>query len=102
MTKAKAGRLRWKREPNEKGLARSFQAPRGCIYHDGVTEYARVYPAPTLKGYPRSFCGWYWVARVDGLVPLCNTCYTPVGTVDEAKREAQQYIKECIEKARDV
>ncbi len=43
--------------------------------------------------------GWFWYARGDELgVPIKNTCDTPVPTLEEAKRECEAHIRECLSK----
>lgn len=91
----KKGRLRWKKEAPETGLRAVGARPRAHHLHDGVDEYATVYP--NGGGWQRPQAGWYWVAF--GAVPRKNTCDTPVADLQQAKDEAAAYVKEHLGKA---
>lgn len=95
MGEMKRGRLRWKRQTPERGLARVCAPVRGWDYHDGIERLAYVRPLGREHGG-----GWFWVARSnDGAVPLNNTCGAPVATPEEAKIAAMRYVKKCLAKA---
>ena len=88
----KKKRLRWKLDPQETGLRSIGAGPRGSTYHDGETEYASV--APVGGGWSGPVIGWYWIAY-EG-VPYENTCNEPVDTQEEAKKQAQEYVKKHL------
>jgi len=64
---------RWRKEPNETGLARVCQSPRGFDLTQAGKILARV--RRTRNG------GWFWYMLSH------NTCDNPVATADEAKAE---------------
>lgn len=90
-------RLRWKRLPSPTGLARIGAAPAGFMYHDGNKCYAFVYPLG--GGWQSPLKGWYWVVSVDTGIPAVNTCKDPVSTSDEAKKHAQDYVLNRLDKS---
>lgn len=95
MSATKRGRMRWKRDPRETGLAAVGASPRGWTYHDGVEEYA--YVSPIGGGWRGPVSGWYWAAAsYDERVAYKNTYNSPVATPDKAKRDAQEYVKKCL------
>jgi len=76
--------LRFRKQPNETGLARAVQGPRGYELRDGTRVVMHV--APLL--YRRwEITGWY----VYGLG--INTASNPVDTADEAKAFALAHAK---------
>ena len=85
-------RLRWKREPELTGLQAVGAGPRPYKYHDGKTEYATVYA--NGGDWQRRQSGWYWVAHIGS--ELINTCREPVAELDEAKRQASEWVKARI------
>lgn len=74
-------RLRWRREPSEKGLARICQGPRGydLIHGDEIVIRARP--------LGRSGSQWYWYGCGQ------NTHYKPVATEEAVKAEAMAFFK---------
>ena len=79
--------LRFRKQPNETGLARVVQGPRGYELRDGTKVVMHVAP---LTGYGRArhqVNGWY----VYGLG--INTTSEPVTTADEAKAFAMAHAK---------
>ena len=74
---------RWRRQPNETGLASVAQSPRGYDLREGGEVLARVRP----KLERRIMVGWYWYGF--GF----NTCGTPVETADIAKAQVINRIK---------
>jgi hypothetical protein len=91
--KTKKPKLRWKKNPHEKGLAAVGAGPRGYVYHDGTIRYATV---DALGGGWRPFRGWYWVAGWGSGVPHYNSCNSPVATEEIAKKEAEEYVKKHL------
>jgi hypothetical protein len=85
-------RLRWKMRPPETGLRAIGAGPRPRYLHDGETEFATVYAHSTRHA---GKTGWYWVAVGNG-VPLRNTCAREIETVEQAKKEALEYVKACL------
>jgi len=86
------GRLRWKQRPRETGLRSIGARPRGWDLHDGVDEYATVYP--NGGGWQSQQAGWFWVAF--GEVPHKNTHDSPKAEASEAKAEAMAYVKKHL------
>lgn len=92
----KLGRLSWRKQPSETGLARVCQAPRGAILRwappgaEGK-DIGRVYPrAVDFHKYD----GWYWYAKsADGRIRRCNTANNPVETLEEAKAACLAYVR---------
>lgn len=71
---------RWRKQPNERGLAAVCQSKRGAELRDDGEILAHV---------SSSHCGgWYWYGFGQ------NTHASPVATIDEAKAEVNQYVKE--------
>ena len=95
-TKKKA-RLTWRKQPNESGLARVGQGPRGAVLKVDGEDVGRV--CANSVGF-NEYRGWYWTA-VDnaGRVPLKNTCDKPVAALDDAKRQCEAYVRKCIDNA---
>lgn len=87
-------RLTWRKQPSERGLASVCQSPRGLICKVDGEDVADVSPLPV--GFHR-YDGWYWVAVSDfHPIPLKNTCKAPCKTIDEAKAQAERYVRECL------
>ena len=83
----KAGGMtkRWRKQPNETGLARVVQSPRGYELREGNEKLIQVAP---LSGKNRwDIIGWYWYGLGQ------NTYKTPVATPVEAKTEAIAWLK---------
>lgn len=78
-------KLRWKLKPAANGYGSYI--PRGSILHDGEKTYVHI------SCCDRSGTEWYWVAGWDSDLPYMNTCYEPVGSVEEAKAQAMAYVK---------
>jgi len=97
--------LRWRRQPDNQGLARVGQSPRGAELRIGDKCLARVYPwqEPSASwgrgGDLSTYKGWYWVATSRTYdVPLKNTCREPVKTIEEAKAAAKAYVLEHLKR----
>jgi hypothetical protein len=90
----RAPQLRWRRQPNETGLARVCQTERGYDLRMGEEVLAQV--RPTYAGFGRQSEGYYWFARSGDWLPLKNTASTPVATMEEAKREAEAYVRRYL------
>lgn len=75
---------RWRKQPKEKGLGAVCQAPRGFELRANNEILIHVSP---LMNSDRHTIGWYWY----GLG--CNTAKYPVATAEEAKKQAQDHIK---------
>lgn len=91
-----SGKLRWKRQAAETGLRAVGARPRGYDYHNGTDEFATIYP--NGGGWQRPQNGWYWVAFGDG-IPHKNTCNDPpYESVEQAKKEASEYVKAHLRK----
>lgn len=84
-------KLRWKKQEAERGLAGIGAPPRGFIYHDGENTFASVNALG--GGWHMPLKGWYWVAGWSAGIPHKNTCGTPCETPEEAKKQAQEYVK---------
>jgi hypothetical protein len=90
--------LRWRREPDEPGLARIGQPPRGAELRIGNEVLASVCAARAER-WSRSYIGWYWVAISDKYgVPLHNSCRKPVSDIEEAKVQAHGYVLQHIKR----
>ena len=87
--------LRWKKVPKEIGLARVGAGKyRASIYHDGKTEYARVYPSGGNWRGPLK--GWYFVVSTANF--LMNTCNSLVQEEAQAKEAAEKFVKTFLNK----
>ena len=88
--------MRWKKDPAVTGLARICAGPRGSALRiNGDIRVATV----NVLGRSNSK-GWFWVAgwgHAD--IPHKNTCKEPRKTEEEAKAEATQYVRKCLEAA---
>lgn len=93
-------RLRWRREPSGRGIARIFQGKRGWELMIGKKKVA--YVGVLYKRFSSNILGWYWWACVDesdglGFVAsLINTSNRPASTDEECKKLAEAYIRKCI------
>ena len=74
---------RWRKQPNETGLASVGQRTRGCDLREGGEVLAMVRPL----GRNWTVIGWYWYGYSE------NTASNPVETMDEAKAQVMKYIK---------
>lgn len=81
--------LRWRRHPNERGLAFVGQRERGLELRDKGVVIANVYPH--VDQYRRT-TGWWWVARIGD--DLMNTCAQRWDTKEEAKAAADAWVRE--------
>lgn len=102
MAKHKKHRITWSKEPNETGLARVCQDPRGRNLKVDRRIVGRVCPPGRFRTLTNG-CEWYAVD--DELsIPLVNSCCgaNPVfyPTMDEAAAACEAYVRACIEKAR--
>lgn len=89
-----AAKLRWKMEERETGLRAVGAGPRGFYFHDGDKVYARV--SPLGGDWRRPLAGWYWVAGWDSGVPHKNTCGSPCPTIEDAKKQAAEYVRQNL------
>ncbi len=79
------GRLRWRRQPDERGLARVCQRKRGADLTDGSKILAMVRPV-TPDGL------WHWYGSgVNTLQRSTNN--RMFATIEEAKADAMRTIK---------
>ena len=90
-------RLRWKKDARQAGLASIGAGPRGSKYHDGEKTYARIYPHGGGRSGPLT--GWYWVTGWDTDVVYKNTCNETPVVESEAKKQAQDYVKNDTQEA---
>lgn len=81
--------LRWRKNPRETGLRAVCAGERGStLYKDKTLRCATV---STLRNG-----GWYLVAGWESGVPHKNTCGEPIGTEQEAKNIAMDYVKKHL------
>lgn len=73
--------LRWAKQPNERGLSRIVQGPRGFELRDGGRTEMHVAPLG------RNTAQWYWYGHGK------NTCASPVATAEEAKQQAAAHYR---------
>jgi hypothetical protein len=74
-------RLRWSNKPGPNGSAASFH------------RYGRT--LATVHGSDAT--GWWWAAGNDSMgVPLAVSRTMLVGTLDQAKRDAESYVRACL------
>ena len=71
---------RWRKEPNEQGLASVCQSTRGLELREKGEMIIMV--SSLREG------GWYWYGMGQ------NTCGNPVSTMQEAKDQATKFYKE--------
>ena len=87
-------RITWRKQPNEKGLSRVCQSPRGAILRVDGRDVARVQAHRTDWQHYR---GWTWYARCDELgVALLNDGRVHM-TIEDAKAAAEAYVRACLE-----
>jgi len=55
--------------------------------------------SPDGGGWRGVIKGWYWVAGWDSDVPYKNTYEKPCETPEEAKLQAQEYVKSHLKKS---
>lgn len=89
--------LRWKKEKAETGLAAVCAPPRGFEYHDSGKLYAVV--SPVCNPFMSVAKGWYWVAGWSSGIPNKNTCNELCKTPEEAKLQAQEYVKSHLKQS---
>lgn len=94
MSEQKRGHLRWKKLPFPTGLARVGYGPARSVLHDGITEYATVNPSRVRY----VTVGWYFVVPAIAGIAHKNTHGEPCATEAEAKRQAQEYVREQLNK----
>lgn len=89
-------RLRWRKNPRERGLSAIGAGPPGSsLYDANGTRFATASAfrsGSTTKG-------WYWVAGWESGIPHKNTYASLVATEDDAKRDAIAYVRACLAKA---
>ncbi len=79
-------RLRWSTEPNETGLARVCQGPRGAILKVDGEEIGRA-------SFSRVYDGWYWNAY-SGIQRTIQRRYGHgISTLEAAKDECEAYVR---------
>lgn len=84
-------RITWKKEPNETGLARIGQSPRGYDLNIDGERVGSV--RPHRVGWERRWDGWWWCARSDKHgIPLRNEASNPLKTIEEAKDACKAYV----------
>jgi hypothetical protein len=90
--------MRWKKQKYERFYGRGYDLRIGGKRIASVN--------PKYQGFSRVQDGWYWHARVDladnlgFVVPLKNTAGSPVGTLEEAKMQCEEYIRQFIDQAK--
>lgn len=98
-------RLIWSKQPNQQGLARVGQAPRGAILKVNGVEVGHVYA--NSVGF-HSYLGWYWTACHGNLasdtkdipvIPLQNTYKTPDNDLEFAKASCEAYVREVLDRS---
>jgi len=77
--------LRWKRQPNERGLARVIQGPRGWDLYLGTERIG--YVRPLRNGFSRETIGWYYVTPERPGIEHRNSC-GEVGVPASGARDA--------------
>lgn len=87
-------RLRWKKNPPETGLRAVGAGPRGSKLHDGVKEYAHLYPDG--GNWRKPLAGWYWVCAADAVGEYMNTCNDPAPDEKTAKAQAMAWVQEKL------
>ena len=75
---------RWRKQPNETGLSRVGQSPRGYELRENNEIIAHV--APRMKNTV-TIAGWYWYGFGQ------NTSDHLVQTAGECKSQVKEYIK---------
>jgi hypothetical protein len=91
--------LRWRRQPDNQGLAAIGQPPRGAELRIGEKILAHVYPYSKSTWGRKDYEGWYWVAASRTYdIPLKNTCHDPLPTIEEAKAAAKTYVLEHLKR----
>ena len=86
-------KLRWKKEPRETGLRAIGAGPQGYIYHNGEEEF--IHLKPIGGNYARPLVGWYWYS-FNKSIPYKNTNENPCKTLEEAKKEASEYVQKNL------
>jgi len=90
-------KVTFRKQPNEPGLARVCQGPRGYVVSvDGI---AVGNVSPLSRGFGSSVIGWYWVVGTYPKygIPLTNTYRSPKPTKEEARDECKAFIREHME-----
>ena len=87
----RVGRLRWKKDPAETGLARVGASLRGHTLHDGEKEYAHV--SPLGGGWRAPLRGWFWTCPTSAVGEYANTCNDPAPDEATAKAQAMAFVK---------
>lgn len=101
------GRLTWRREPSETGLARVCQSPRGAILSWNGEDVACVKWARSSLGlltyHITTPYKWFWCARPRGrdeVIGYRNTIDSILyRTLDEAKAACLAYVRSELERA---
>jgi hypothetical protein len=91
-------RITWKREPNEQGLASIGQVERGYDLRINGERVVSVRPVTSGSVMDRETRGWYWYggSAAHG-IPNKNTWNrTPFATIDDAKADAEAYVRKHI------
>jgi hypothetical protein len=88
-------RLTWSKEPNESGLAKVCQLPRGAILKLNGKQIATVHAY--TEGFSRELRGWYWYGGDEAIgVPRKNTASAPLKELADAKAQAEIYVRTCL------
>lgn len=85
-------RMQWRRQPNETGLARVIQAPRGWDLRatGSIAKLASVRPKTDMS---RSVRGWYFYGGDDTRgVPTENTAAHGAKTPEDAMAQAERHF----------
>ena len=96
-----SNRITCRKEPNESGLARVCQLPRGFIISIGGVRVARVGGARSLaRG--ASAVTWHWYGHRDPDVPRRNSAAEGIqfATREDARDNCVAYLRECLASAR--
>lgn len=75
---------RWRKQPDETGLPRVCQSPRGYELRENGEIIAHV--VPCMKDTV-TIASWYWYGFGQ------NTSNSPRQTADECKKQVKEYIK---------
>jgi hypothetical protein len=100
MTKPKTSSviLRWKRQPNERGLARVSQGLRGWDLFMGAERLAHV--RPLFYGLSRNLVGWYYVAPERPGIEYRNSCGEVGAPPAQARAACAAYVVACLSATR--
>jgi hypothetical protein len=94
--KLKAPRLRWRRVPRHTGLMAIGQGERGYELRSGERHIGSA--CPKFRPFTKDRIGYFWAVGnwEEWDMPNYNTSGTPVETIDEAKDQLMEYVKEHV------